>query len=134
MIPHIYPTIYSTNENFEYSYPLILTRNVVLFQHFLCLSYSYVWTFPCVGSVLSNENQVDVYVCCRGRVVTNVGKTCGSTPCLILTINMFKLMKIKCLAVWENESFRNTRGVQYVMKTAQYIPKFYIYTHHNYFH
>ena len=22
----------------------------------------------------------------------------------------------------------NTRGVQYVMKTAQYIPKFYIYT------
>ena len=27
-----------------------------------------------------------------------------------------------------------TRGVQYVMKTAQYIPKFYIYTLHNYFH
>ena len=27
-----------------------------------------------------------------------------------------------------------TRGVQYVMKSAQYIPKFYIYTLHNYFH
>ena len=27
-----------------------------------------------------------------------------------------------------------TRGVQYVMKTAQYIPKFYIYTLHNYFY
>ena len=27
-----------------------------------------------------------------------------------------------------------TRGVQYVMKTAQYIPTFYIYTLHNYFH
>ena len=27
----------------------------------------------------------------------------------------------------------STRGVQYVMKTAQYIPKFYIYTLHNYF-
>ena len=26
-----------------------------------------------------------------------------------------------------------TRGVQYVMKTAQYIPKFYIYTLRNYF-
>ena len=28
----------------------------------------------------------------------------------------------------------HTRGVQYVMKTAQYIQKFYIYTLHNYFH
>ena len=27
-----------------------------------------------------------------------------------------------------------TRGIQYVMKTAQYIPKFYIYTLHNFFH
>ena len=27
----------------------------------------------------------------------------------------------------------NTRGVQYVMKTAQYIQKFYIYTLRNYF-
>ena len=27
-----------------------------------------------------------------------------------------------------------TRGIQYVMKTAQYIPKFYIYTIHNNFH
>ena len=29
---------------------------------------------------------------------------------------------------------KSTRGVQYVMKTAQYIPKFYIVTVHNYFH
>ena len=28
----------------------------------------------------------------------------------------------------------HTRGVHYVMKTAQYIPKFYIYTLHNNFH
>ena len=28
----------------------------------------------------------------------------------------------------------NTRGVQYVMKTAQYIPMFYIYTLPNYIH
>ena len=28
----------------------------------------------------------------------------------------------------------HTMGVQYVMKTAHYIPKFYIYTLHNYFH
>ena len=28
----------------------------------------------------------------------------------------------------------NTRGVQYVLKTTQYIPKFYIYTLHIYFH
>ena len=27
-----------------------------------------------------------------------------------------------------------TRGVQYVMETAQYIPKFYINTLYNYFH
>ena len=27
-----------------------------------------------------------------------------------------------------------TRGVQYVIKTAQYIPQFYIYILHNYFH
>ena len=28
----------------------------------------------------------------------------------------------------------DTRGVQYVLKTAQYIPKFYIYTFHKYFY
>ena len=28
----------------------------------------------------------------------------------------------------------HTRGVQYVMETAQYTPKFYIYTPNNYFH
>ena len=40
------------------------------------------------------------------------------------------------LSLFHNEfnRFDNTRGVQYVMKTAQYIPKFYIYTLHNYFH
>ena len=32
------------------------------------------------------------------------------------------------------EARKSTRGVQYVMKTAQYIPKFYIYTLNNYFH
>ena len=33
-----------------------------------------------------------LYVQCRGRAVTNVGKTCGPTPCLTRAIsNMFKL-------------------------------------------
>ena len=32
---------------------------------------------------------------CRGRAITNVGKTCGSTPCFILTINTFKLLRHK---------------------------------------
>ena len=27
----------------------------------------------------------------RGRAVTNVGKTCGPTPCFVLAINTFKL-------------------------------------------
>ena len=32
-----------------------------------------------------------LYVDCRGRAVTNVGKTCGPTPCFILAISTFKL-------------------------------------------
>ena len=32
------------------------------------------------------------------------------------------------------ETRMDTRGAQYVMKTAQYIPMFYIFTLHNYFH
>ena len=32
------------------------------------------------------------------------------------------------------EFIHPTRGVQYVMKTAKYIPKFYMYTLHNYFY
>ena len=28
-----------------------------------------------------------MHVLCRGRAVTNVGKTCGSTPCLMVAIN-----------------------------------------------
>ena len=32
-----------------------------------------------------------IYAVCRGRAVTNVGKTCGPTPCLMLAINKFKL-------------------------------------------
>ena len=32
-----------------------------------------------------------LYVYCRGRAVTNVGKTCGPTPCFVLAINTFKL-------------------------------------------
>ena len=31
-----------------------------------------------------------MYVLCRERAVTNVGKTCGPTPCLMLAINTFK--------------------------------------------
>ena len=34
-----------------------------------------------------------MYVLCRGRAVTNVGKTCGPTPCLMLAINTFKLSR-----------------------------------------
>ena len=32
-----------------------------------------------------------LYVYCRGRAVTNVGKTCCPTPCFVLAINTFKL-------------------------------------------
>ena len=32
-----------------------------------------------------------LYVYCRGRAVTNVGKTCGPTPCFVLAINTFKV-------------------------------------------
>ena len=35
-----------------------------------------------------------LYVYCRGRAVTNVGKTCGPTPCFVLAINTFKLSKM----------------------------------------
>ena len=38
-----------------------------------------------------------LYVYCRGRAVTNVGKTCGPTPCFILAINTFKLNPISSL-------------------------------------
>ena len=36
-----------------------------------------------------------MYVYCRGRAVTNVGKTCGPTPCFVLAINTFKLDAFK---------------------------------------
>ena len=36
-----------------------------------------------------------LYVYCRGRAVTNVGKTCGPTPCFVLAINTFKQKKKK---------------------------------------
>ena len=32
-----------------------------------------------------------LFVYCRGRAVTNVGKTCGPTPCFVLAIKTFKL-------------------------------------------
>ena len=35
---------------------------------------------------------------------------------------------------WDDFKTANTRGVQYVMKTVQYIPKFYIYTLYSNFH
>ena len=38
-----------------------------------------------------------LYVHCRGRAVTDVGKTCGPTPCLTRAINMFKLGAKVCL-------------------------------------
>ena len=41
--------------------------------------------------------------------------------------------EIVVLIASTNEIAVLTRGVQYVMKTAQYIPKFYIYTLRNYF-
>ena len=40
---------------------------------------------------------------------------------IVLVLSVFR---IHCMC---------TRGVQYVMKTAQYIPKFYIYAPRNYF-
>ena len=43
----------------------------------------------------------------------------------------FQIVNFAITVVTMNE---HTRGVQYVMKTAQYIPKVYIHTLHNYFH
>ena len=40
-----------------------------------------------------------LYVHCRGRAVTNVGKTCGPTPCLTRAINMFKLTVVVLFAM-----------------------------------
>ena len=39
-----------------------------------------------------------LYVYCRGRAVTNVGKTCGPTPCFVLAINTFKLKLNKVIS------------------------------------
>ena len=48
---------------------------------------------------------------------------------------------VDCLVLGHHDQDRKvsaksvtTRGVQYVMKTAQYIPKVYIYTLYNYFY
>ena len=48
----------------------------------------------------------------------------------------FSKLNICCKKFDVQTSFETKimRGVQYVMKTAQYIPVFYIYTLHNYFH
>ena len=54
-------------------------------------------TYPIVGNLMSRLRYARhclcnaLYVYCRGRAVTNVGKTCGPTPCFILAINTFKL-------------------------------------------
>ena len=54
-------------------------------------------TYLIVGNVMSWLKYVRhclcnaLYVYCRGRAVTNVGKTCGPTPCFVLVINTFKL-------------------------------------------
>ena len=45
-----------------------------------------------------------LYVYCRGRAVTNVGKTCGPTPCFVLAINTFKLN-----LSWKNHLSRITK-------------------------
>ena len=43
-----------------------------------------------------------LYVYCRGRAVTNVGKTGGPTPCFVLALNKFKLNYLQnvALIVW----------------------------------
>ena len=54
-------------------------------------------TYLIVGNLMSWLKYVRhcpcnaLYVYCRGRAVTYVGKTCGPTPCFVLAINTFKL-------------------------------------------
>ena len=47
---------------------------------------------------------------------------------------VLRLINILLLFLLRHLNWIDTRGVQYVMKTAQYIPKFYIYTLNSYFH
>ena len=54
-------------------------------------------TYLIVGNLMSRLKYVRhclcnaLYVYCRGRAVTYVGKTCGPTPCFVLAINTLKL-------------------------------------------
>ena len=45
----------------------------------------------------------------QGRAVTNVGKTCGPTPCFVLAINTFKLT---------NNGLKGT----YILKACSFLP------------
>ena len=57
-----------------------------------------------------------------------------SSWCLAMVERLFLAVPRGCLQFVIVVFHDHTRGVQYVMKTAQYIPKFYIYTLHNYFY
>ena len=57
-----------------------------------------------------------------------------SSWCLAMVEQLFLAVPRGCLQFVIVVFHDHMRGVQYVMKTAQYIPKFYIYTLHNYFY
>ena len=70
---------------------------------------------------------------CLTFLATNTKVTCLSES-VFFSFSYFGVTAI-FTAMWVILSERPiTRGVQYVMKTAQYIPKFCIYTLNNYFH
>ena len=63
-----------------------------------------------------------LYVYCRGRAVTNVGKTCGPTPCFVLAINTFKLTVIRSRLIWISTVCK-------CVSEFTWCPKFHDFTH-----
>ena len=76
-------------------------------------------TYLIVGNLMSRLKYVRhclcnaLYVYCRGRAVTNVGKTCGPTPCFVLAINTFKLSGsvVECLTRDQEAAGSSLTGV-----------------------
>ena len=63
-----------------------------------------------------------VYICCRGRAVTNVVRTCSPTPLLKRQLNMFKLRGLGLMVV--HQLYLNVFVVQMFHKMHQIIINF----------
>ena len=65
---------------------------------------------PCINQLAACCLFDALYLCCRGRAVINVGKTCGPTPCLIVAINTctFKLFLLAHCVLKFMDQLQNT--------------------------